>query len=368
MPDPLFRPPSAPPPPPGNAPAAPTPHAILPSKGSGVMGFLKDFITKKQTEQPQTPPSLSGLSLELTPSPLSPSPPPSSSLNTLPSTEQRLSPPVLGKKQEEKKGNLFTKIFKDSKIEGRGDSIIDTIVHKKETDQAKEKEMKKAAKEAKKTLKKPADGLAFVRFSHLFFHFTLVFIALSAVFLYAQMVDVNNTLFNWFNGPSNYASQLHEVQAQLTELQKQEAALKGEVTQFKEGFNDPNEKIVQEVVAQRSSWPEVEEQLHGAAKNLYPLNEFFAYLTYSNFNVNFETGQVSFTASLKDPSGNNFTALADFERILKAYPGDPNQKEGLKPYFTEIVDINSYSERYDANTNTYETAFSMSAKINPEAL
>lgn len=369
---------------------------------SGISGFFNGLMGKK--EQTSTPSQSANLpeaipsqalsvdlhTLQSAPEPAAPliipavtPPAPAPPLGNNPSTAPaatsslpNLSSPVLPatlqsiKKESApiKSGNLFTRLFKGSKIEEKKGSIIDAIVDKTESEKNREKEAKKAAKEAekqaKKALKKPSDGLSLFRAARFFFHFTLLFIAVGTGFLYVQIVDVNNSVFNWFNGPENYASRLHENQAQLDELTRQEKELKGEVVVFQEGYSDPNEALVKQIVETRSNWPEVEEQLYGAAERLYSLNDFFNYLEYTNFNLDFETGQVSFTASLRDPGGNNFSALADFENILKFYPGDPQEDDGIKPYFTGIQEINNYSERYDANTDTYETVFSMTAKIN----
>lgn len=289
--------------------------------------------------------------------------PKAAEIATQPTIPQNTSQTSL-KKESEKTGNLFTRLFKGSKVNEEKGSIIDAIVSKEEEKKAEAKKAKLEQEEAKKTPKKASDVLGWYRASRFLFHFTLLFIAVASVFLYMNIIDVNNSIYSWFDGPTNYASRLNEAQLQLDELKRQEAQVKGDVTRFQQGYNDPNEKIVEQIIDQRSSLREVEQNLYGAAEELYPNNSFFNYLEYTNFNINFDTNQVSFSAVLKDPSGNNFSALADFENILKFYPDDPKEDTGIQPYFTNIQEINNYSERLNQNTGETESIFSMSATLN----
>lgn len=343
-----------------NPSPVPKAEANSQSTKSNLLGVVKGALNKNQPTSPAATPVVPQV---LTPEPLSPTPPtPPASPNQPPATP--VQPSAESKEIVPKTGNLFTRLFKGSKVEDKKGSIIDTIVDTKEAEKIKEKEAKRVAKDAKRANKKPKDWQFWFKASRLFFHFNLLFVVVGTVFLYIQIVDVNNSVFGWFNGPQNYAMRLDQFRTQLTDLERQEAELKGEVVRYQEGYNDPNEALLNQIVDSRLSWEEVKEQLDGAAERLYPLNDFFGYLEYTNYNIDFESKQVSFTATLRDPSGNNFTALADFENILQFYPSDPDENDGLKPYFTDVQEITSYSERYDSNTDTYETVFSMTMKIN----
>jgi hypothetical protein len=314
------------------------PQMVQPVKMAVLQAVTPPVVVKKAPAAPImpviTPIKLAPLKLEVT-EPAEP-------------TEEERAEALKGEK-----GNIFTKMFgKKEELEKPKGSIIDTIVAR--TAEKKAMEVRKPAIEKER-------GLAFANSARVFLQFSAAFMIISAGFFYVENIDAGNTVLGLFGIEENYASRLHAASETLNEKQADERALNGEITRYKEGYDNEYEKTVAGIVEKRMNWPEVMIKINEIANSIYERNEISQYIKFNSFSFDAESGQVRVSGTLSDPLGKNLTKLAELEDAFRYFPKDKNNPDDqTKPYFYDVQEFKSLSKSFDTRTGKYTSTFQIS--------
>ena len=256
---------------------------------------------------------------------------------------------------KEEKGNIFTRMFeKKEEFEKPKKSIIDTIVAK--TEEVKTKVEKKPKEEREQ-------GVVFIGFCKALMQFSVAFIVISAAFFYVQNIDKNNTVLGLFD-IENYASRLHAASQQLEGKKNEESGLNKEIENYKAGYDNKYETIIDGIIAKRVAWPDIMAKINEVADYVYARNAISQYIKFDNFSLDTKTGQVRVSGTLSDPLGKNLTKLVELQDAFKYYPKDQNNAEDTtKPYFYNLQEFNSLSKSYDSKTGKYTSTFQLSFSL-----
>ncbi len=267
-----------------------------------------------------------------------------------------------GGKAEEKKGNIFTRMFKKGEEATTQKSIIDTIVAKTE----KKKEIKPVViKEKKEKVAGPDDGTRFLKFSKMFLNFALLFIIISAAFLYVEFIDQENTVLGAIGIEDNTGSRLHKANETVKEKEREEAVLKKDIELYKGGYNDKDLNVVNTIIDDRLNWPDILAKIKEVTDSVYELNDFFKYIEYDNYSFDAENETVRVSGTLTDPLGRNLTRLVELEEAFIYYPKDKdNPEDDTKPYFQGFKEFTSFSKTLDPQTGKFTSRFQLSFALN----
>ncbi len=270
-------------------------------------------------------------------------------------------------------GNVFTKLFKaDEKpaeqAKGKpADSIIDTIVAQSATKEEVNKQKAKVAKQeaAKKEAEAPKTGAALLSFSRGFLNFTIAFIVITAGFFWMENIDVNNTVFSYFER-DNYASRLHSAANEVEQKEEDEFEINREIRRYEKGYNNQFQTVIQGILDKRIDWFDVVSKIDEVTENVYSKNALAQYVVYDSFSLNTETGDIRVSGSLSDPLGKNLVKLLELEESFKNYPRDPNNEDDkTAPYFYDVKEFKSVSKNFDKKTGKFTSNFQLSFSLEP---
>jgi hypothetical protein len=269
-------------------------------------------------------------------------------------TPETPKPAVTAPKEE--KGNIFTRMFeKKEEFEKPKKSIIDTIVAKTEEVKTKAEKKPKVEKE---------EGAVFISFCKALVQFSVAFIVISTAFFYVQNIDKNNTVLGLFGIEENYASRLHAASLKLEGKKTEESGLNKEIENYKAGYDNKYETIINGIIAKRVAWPDIMAKINEVADYVYARNAISQYIKFDNFSLDTKTGQVRVSGTLSDPLGKNLTKLVELQDAFKYYPKDKDSADDTtKPYFYNLQEFNSLSKSYDSKTGKYTSTFQLSFSL-----
>ena len=122
------------------------------------------------------------------------------------------------------------------------------------------------------------------------------------------------------------------------------------------------------LIESRINWPDLLKKINEVANSVYELNDFFNYIEYSNYSVDFKTGAIQVSGTLSDPEGNNLAQLVVLEEAFKNYPRDPsNPDDTTIPYFENFAEFNSLSKTFDDEMGRYTSGFQLAFSIKDES-